>query len=233
MKKILTSIIAALALCGAAIAQTKYHVNTTIDGAVMIVTDGTTPISSSNGWVATFWYGGTNPDPTALAYLGAGVTFDYALEANGMGSLAPDYAGGFDWWSVDTLTLAAYPATSYFAMRIFQVDQLFIENNYNGNTLSQLTMDATEAATLWGAASASGADGIEILYSMQADGTLPREIFEFTFVKFHDGKNYVDASNWLANPDALKVAPIPEPSTWLLLGAGAAFVVVMRRRRKQ
>jgi len=29
-----------------------------------------------------------------------------------------------------------------------------------------------------------------------------------------------------------KIAGIPEPSTWLLLGAGAAFIVILRRRKK-
>jgi len=108
----------------------------------------------------------------------------------------------------------------------------------------------TYTFTQFGAATGAINFGEDMTLAMRIHGLTEEDIGEtFTIVThglalnesllLHHGATYTSGGyvfDVLAPGDgtfALQLQAIPEPSTWLLLGAGAAVVVVFRRRRKK
>jgi len=227
MKKILTTItITVLMLCGAAHAQTTsgaFIFNTTsIPDFNIYNQDGETPISSYDGFIVTFWMTLDN-DPDNLKMFGAAVTADYAYGENGWDSFFPPGfgEGGIDYMANESISINTSGST-LFAVRIFRVDQALITSNfslYDGSNASPsyLGMDYSELEELW---DSTTNNYLDIQYSGAVQlGTTPSL------------ENTTFADVW-AEKHGGQFVLIPEPSTWLMLGAGLAFIVVMRTRRK-
>jgi putative globular PEP-CTERM protein (TIGR04254 family) len=235
MKKILATLtISTLALCGAA------HAQNTVSGAFFFTTtsnpefavfwnfEGGTPISSFDGFIVTFWSTLESDDPASLQMLGAAVTADYAYVRNEWAEPGDTtYAGLFEYIADDQVTMNA-TGTTLFAMRIFRVDQQVITDNFyvmnwtDDQHSSYSSLDGIDRGWLENVWNNSRGDHyLEVLYTASLDGgdipSLENTGFRSAWLNDHGGS----------------LELIPEPSAWLLLGMGAALVVVMRSRRKQ
>jgi len=225
MKKILTATIAAAALLGSLYAE-DFKADTYSANAPIYYSDTTTLFSSYDGYVATFWFSADN-NPANLGIVGAGVSMDYfAGVAYGMdaGDRA-EYKGFLDWNSVPSSPLAMPSTEVVFSIRIFYAPDLVAL--YNGNEESSISLTATllgvpltlaDWESRWDAAQTGDKEVGDFVYHMTPNGTTPINLSEIP---------------GFGNKSYFMGAPVPEPSTWLLLGAGAAFTVVMRRRKKQ
>jgi len=229
MKKILTATIAAAALLGSLYAE-DFKVDTYSANAPIYYSDKTTAFSSYDGYIATFWFAQDN-NPANLAIMGAGVSMDYyAGEVYSMdaGERA-EYKGFLDWNSIpaDPLDMLS-GKEALFSIRIFYAPDLVALFNLNPNDESSISLTAMLSGVAltpadwearWEAALLDDSKEVgDFQYHMTPDGTTPLQLSELP--------NFKDKTYYMTG------ASIPEPSTWLLLGAGAAFTVIMRRRKK-
>jgi len=180
---------------------------------------------TSDGWLVSFWWKQNAGDNfTAIGLAGF-------LDAGGWYSDVPpwcdpgDYDGMFFFGSENMIS--AKDSTEYYiSIRIMQVDAA---------TLSGLSFDY-DAGALWSSAFGDSiADDIAEMWKDFGDAS---NAFN-NESKLESSSNgalsgdLMSAMGWTSNQKVpIKADAIPEPSTWLLLGAGAAFVVVMRRRKK-
>jgi len=226
MKKILTATIAAAALLGSLYAE-DFKVDTYSANAPIYYSDKTTAFSSYDGYIATFWFAQDN-NPANLTIVGAGVSMDYyAGIAYGMdaGDRA-EYKGFLDWNSYPSDPLDMLSGKeALFSIRLFYAPDLVAL--YDGNDQSYISLTAMLSGVAltpadwearWDAAQSGDKELGDFQYHMTPDGTTPLQLSELP--------NFKDKTYYMTG------ASIPEPSTWLLLGAGAAFTVIMRRRKK-
>jgi len=180
------------------------------------------------GYLAAFWW---SPDNSAGSYKVVGIGGFADLLGGG-----PELDGCFFFDSADIFaTPASGTTTSYIGMTIFRYDvgvkagwdETQWQSFLDGLTVSSLSGDANAAKIegYWTAGqSGSGQTGEWWGAQISIDnlGTVsPEDIF-----------NGPGGFNWGGTKQYLTANAIPEPSTWLLLGAGAAFTVIMRRRKK-
>ena len=186
---------------------------------VPILDSAGNPISSLNGYIATFWFAQSG-DPGDLVAVGAAITYDYAYDYYSMDG--SEYIGGFDYNSTPAgVTMLTDGTIALWSIRVFQIEQGLLDSNYDGNFSSQLSLTTGEITAMW----ADAENGLmgewgDFQYHMTPIGGAPVGI---GLTDFAD----------LMPVDGYRLNPIPEPSTWLLLGAGTAFMVIMRRRKKQ
>jgi len=225
MKKILNTIAIAILAVGVSQAQTRLElynayelpyptINIEGKGAVTTLGSGDTA-----GYVAAYWW---SPNGTDYSVIGISGFLDMEF-----GSTA---AGCFSFTSD---LIIPVPETgseiSYLGLTVFRFDDLVgadVEDwmaFFNDMKVTSLDDDANAAtiADMWSAAQnaedgyARGWWGAEVTINNLGD-VAPINVFG-------------DGFGWGGDPQYL--AAIPEPSTWLLLGAGAAFLVLMRRRK--
>jgi len=220
MKKIAITILSAIALCGVVHAvPTTLAIDTMGPNIPIFLADDTTLVSTlEGGYIATYWYSATN-DEADLVAIGAGVFGDaYALAMGLDATEALAWAGTLFWNSYPTNVINMNDGQEYlFSIRVFQAPSLAAL--YDGNENASLHLGSSEIAGLWSAASTGGSSGQigDFQYHMMpAPGGVPVTIGETNFA----GGSLHQVG-----------APVPEPSTWLLLGAGAAIVVIFRRRK--
>jgi len=188
--------------------------------------NGTTAANSlSDGYIATFWW---SPDDSAGSYKALGATYFSDVDPASFSGLE----GGFFYMSNALLDYDEDGQGGYISVKIFQYNAVDTSKWGAGDWINfcdslQVT-DLDNAAQqkaltdLWAAAQTDSPEYYEGKgsFSTLANGFPP------------DGSSFM---GW-SEPFKLNVnpnyTPVPEPSTWLLLGAGAAFVVVMRRRKK-
>jgi len=245
MKKILTSIIAAAALCGAAQAapEQTYSVDTASmllvehpDTTLIYHADKTTPVSGYSGYIATYWFGGNNP--ANLQLVGASVFADVTLKEVMLLPEWADYAGTLMWEINPDDVTTFNNQTNYFAIRIFYAPELAASFDPlwdpkgvgEPNQWSKLDYDKEDLENAW----ATAWDNYE-------NALTPYEIGDFRYTQGMDGlgnimpisvnRSFLDGADEPGKYFLLP-NPVPEPSTWLLLGAGAAFALILRRRRK-
>ena len=235
MKKILTATIAALAIAGSGIAQTEkdsglFAIATMglIGGAnqtVMYHEDGTTAFSSASGYIATIWYGGTSSDPNDLVFYEATVFGDViAAEIYGMGASSSMAAGTLQWQSDVPSTLeVGDKETHYFSIRVFYAPTIVALWEAAPNEWGKITLTTQDLAQMWEDALEGDKNVGDFAYTVKTD--------DYKFPGVADKTNNSLLST-ATDGKLVGYIPVPEPSTWLLLGAGAAFTVIMRRRRK-
>jgi len=227
MKKILTATFMAAALSGLLNAS-NFTVDTGGANAPIYYSDKSTLFSSYDGYIVTFWFS-QDGDPSKLGVVGAGVSLDY-MAGVGYGMDAGDraeYKGYIDWNSspYNPITMLS-GIESLFSIRIFYAPDLVAL--YDGNVEANISLTAqlpdlsflapADWETAWLAAQSGDKEVGDFQYTMTPAGTTPKQLSELPDFR---NKNYY-----------MTAASIPEPSTWLLLGAGAAFTVIMRRRKK-
>ena len=193
-------------------------------GAVHTLGSGATA-----GYLAAFWW---SPDDSAGSYSVIGIS-TFADSSYGVGS---ELDGCFAFSSESLLpTPASGSATSYLGVTIFRYDAGVAggwdDTQWNafvaGLTVTSLSGDANadKIEGYWNAAQSGAGQTGEwwggAISIDQYGGVAPDDIF-----------NGPGGFGWNSTKQYLTANPIPEPSTWLLLGAGAAFAVVMRRRKK-
>jgi len=249
MKKIATILtLALLTLVGQMqAADNPFNLNTFLlagsaDDTRFYHSDGSTLVGSYGGYIATIWYGGLSDLPEALKPYQAAVLGDMLVgEVYGDPAEAANYAGTLQWAS-DPATISVEPNTTYhFSLRIFYAPELvaLFDPMFDGrlNEWSKIDITTGTIQTAWDKAYAdwfSGANNHEIgdfIYSVttNSDGKVTG-ITEvdgsntFLAMAASDGQFYLSAPTF--------ADPIPEPSTWLLLGVGAAFVAVVHNRRR-
>jgi len=231
MKKTLTTIAIAAAALGMSEtihAQATVTFNSFPSSINVWFTDseGTTLSSYGGGnYVAAYWYSAVEIPETFTAdwswdlvtAIGIG---DLSSDGKAYLTTAPDYF---------PLTTPA-GQTGYLGMTIFKL----------GEDLSFLNTNDFDA---WAAGYMGNQAGIrELLESMAADGEVGHWATSYmaldggsaggnAFSNFMSGNGGPFSQNTGYATSAANTDAIPEPSTWLLLGAGAAFVLVMRRRK--
>jgi len=221
--------------------------------------DGDTLVSGfdfEQGYVATFWFGGLEGEGN-WTLVGASVFADrLAVEVWGYEQVEEieKLQGLLKWQSApDNIGDIVKGETYEFCIRIFHSSELagkFLpEYNYGDdigtldNNWSRIDVDPDSINKAWNLALSDWNNGGdyeigEFFYTMKADSGYIPEVWDsntsingFPNIKagemgsVKDGKLILEASRI---PDT---NPVPEPSTWLLLGAGAAFVLIFRRRK--
>jgi len=203
-------------------------------------------VGSQDGYIASIWYGGTADAPMTLVPFQAMVLFDIVVEqVYGYPEMAVDFAGLIQWQS-DPEKFDMSPNTEYtFALRIFHAQDLV--NLFNplwdygdgsglvDNEWSKIAASPELVQSAWDKALENWRTGAtdyeigEFIYTAttNSDNQMPGVSEKFnTFASTAtDGKLYLVQNDYRGDP-------IPEPSTWLLLGAGMAFAFIMRRRKE-
>jgi len=174
--------------------------------------------AETSGYLAIYWWSADDINYSAIGIGGFGDLY------------GPEFEG---WFRFDSTGLLPSPVTgettSYLGMTVFRYEPLLGSDGdawwsfINGLVVKNLNdANADILASYWGDAQA-GKYGGEIAQWWGAEividylgGVTPSDLINNGF-------------GW--NGQGQSTAPIPEPSTWLLLGAGAAFVVIMRRRK--
>jgi len=240
MKKILSTIIAIGALAaGTAQAQNNAGLSfINFGNALVSLADGT-PVTTLGsgaeaGYVAMFWWSATD-DPAAFKPLAVDGFCDYLWYDD-------QYAGVF--YSEGPAFMVPVPAgatETYVAITVFRVDSLVGEDRSDWDGFFSLyNGDAAAMMSLWDAATknASGTSQVSDLLANGGTwfGTVAHDSTDgtptgYTPMDFASG-DWVSGTVRLGTTPIANPLPVPEPSTWLLLGAGAAFTVIMRRRKK-
>jgi len=201
--------------------------------------DEQTLLSSSYNYVVTYWF--FDEAKGDFVAVGAGVTADLTFGSD-------DFQGNFYWDSQPNAVLNLQPNKEYhYAIRIFsdaEMISLFDTGAVNTPGSSawygRIDLSPDGIAAAWARAEAAWEMGVGEIGD-----------FEFTMTSTPAGSPGVlsSDSDWWKNahmsvddpnnPDGhhkyfLKAhtVPVPEPSTWLLFGAGAAFLIISRRRKK-
>jgi len=191
------------------------------------LSDGTTKVNTlGDSYIAAYWW---SPDDSPGSYKALGATV--FSDANFLSDDWP--AGGALFFQSDmVLPYTTNGQTGYIQMRIFQYNMvdtsLWSDTDWTGFTDSLWVTDLSNATQqknindLWAFAKTNSEEIYEgkAMFTTDINGVVPDGGF-LTWSK--------DPLQLYKNPT---YDPIPEPSTWLLLGAGAAFAVVMRRRKK-
>ena len=183
--------------------------------------DDTTLVSSlSGGYIATFWW---SPDDSAGSYVALGAT--YFTDAHPVLSFfGPGY---FEFVSNPILPYTTDGEKGYAGIVIFKLDGWagkVVDTDEPGSGFRVDSLTDTTVSDWWEAAKLTSPEIYEQFGMEFTTGTLgstPNNVIVDVF-------GWSGTVNLYSNPYL-----IPEPSTWLLLGAGSAFVVVMRRRKKQ
>ena len=190
---------------------------------VRFVDQGGSALQTSDGWLVSIWWKQNETD----AYTAIGLTGfldDYAsgwYNPPPMGSPG-EFDGMIQFNSTDTLPSVG-SAEYFLSIRVFQVDATTLSGlnfGYGGEVsvplwsdtaaqkaISDLWDDFGRAENQW--------ENVSTLTALPSGAM---------------GGDIMAAMGWAPGTDV--VVAIPEPSTWLLLGAGAAFVVIMRRKKK-
>jgi len=187
---------------------------------VSFVLDGTTDLlMTSDGWLVSFWWKQNAGDEFKAVGLSG-----FLDAGNPAWYDASDY-GTFMFQSSPTHPFTGDPnSPCHLSIRIFQVDaaalaELSFDNNaralVTANVNNPLDANMQKIEELW---NTFGLDDNRWDGSGTAVG----------------GGNVsgVNLNTWFGIAPGQVGVVVPEPSTWLLLGAGAAFTVVMRRRKK-
>jgi len=227
MKKILSAI--AIAIVGFGMASTAHaQASVTFNSFpssinVWFADSGGNTLTSYNGdnYVAAYWYSASeipenfsSPDWDWNSVTAIGIG-DLSLDGKAYLTTSPDYF---------PLTTPA-GSTGYLGMTIFKL----------GDDLNFLDTNEFDA---WAASYMCNQAGIrELLESMAADGEVGH--WTTSYMALDGGSAGGNAFNNFMSSNGgpfdantgYSTSAIPEPSTWLLLGAGVAFVVIMRRRK--
>ena len=226
MKKVITI---AIALLGLLATDQSQAASMTLDSAgrnVTFVDEEGNALLTSDGWVATFWYKQNLTDEyTAIGLAGF-------MDVSGWYADVPvwatpeEYDGTFFFASKNIIT--ATPSTEYYlSIRIVQLD---------ADELSKLSFDYDAGGLYSASFGDSIADRISDLWDAFGDdaNAFNNEGSPLSASSTGaTGGNFMGSFGWANGTDVGIVTAVPEPSTWLLLGAGSAFVVIMRRRKKQ
>jgi len=239
MKKILSTEIAIAALAmGAAQAQNNASLSfINFGNALVSLADGT-PVSTLGsgaeaGYVAMFWWSATS-DPATFKPLAIDGFADYLWGDDQYAGVLYSEGGPL------TVSIPVGTTASYTAITVFRIDSLVGADSsdwddffslYNGNegAMMKLWDDATKSAS--GTSQVSDIVGDENLWF----GTIVHNPIDGSLVNYlpWDFDPAWDSGTIkLGKSPITNTLPVPEPSTWLLLAAGAAFSVVMRRRKK-
>jgi len=173
---------------------------------------------TSDGWLVTFWWSQSGADGTWLA-TGLSGFLDYGDPGEWT-----DRDGQFFFSSLHSFT-GTPMVEAHLAIGIMQVPDSVLNGLTFGDDAEAIVVSTTGV----------GRDTIESLWSTYGD-----EANWFTGSGNAASGGSISGANllpdWFGFPRDGKVTVtgdvIPEPSTWLLLGAGAAFTVIMRRRKK-
>jgi len=198
--------------------------------------DGAPITSVADGYIVTFWWAADLGEDEMGSPVALGATF--FNDANSNGTMA-GYAGGFSMQTAFAIPHTVANQTGYLGIRIFQLDladvlgldraltaldwQGYFANNGSGQRASSLT-DTVKQDLIggWWEDAQTGSEYIYedyTMYTTLAEGVIvPTGTNAMTYLFGWSGTNAPEL--------------VPEPSTWLLLGAGAAFTVIMRRRKK-
>ena len=241
MKRILSTL-ALVAAIATSYGQTSLSVITTpgtgtLNNLPPVLLDGSPVTSVGDGYVVSFWW---SLDDSPGSYVALGATYFNDASSNASMALR---MGGFNFASPAAIPHSSDGETGYLAIRIFQFDlagELGLEDpataadwrGYFGTTglgASSLTDTVTnDLITGWWEAAQTNSEYLYEDYAQYTTGEDGRIAPPGTHTMWHFGWNEPGTViNMTKNPDF-----IPEPSTWLLLGAGAAFTVIMRRRKK-
>jgi len=225
MKKILTLIavgILALGVSHAGDTKIEFFNSYNMAHSINLADDQGLVSTLGGGYVVAYWLSATGGDDvTSYQSLGISGFLDLAH-----GSAADGYFS----YTTGMLDLvpASGEATYYLGMTIFRVDDVSNWGEFFGDLNSSLGSAATQTAltNMWLAAEAATSETHQTGQWWNAQVTFdnlgdrqPEDLFGVAF-------------GWNGQKQFLSAEPIPEPSTWLLLGAGAAFVMILRRRKK-
>jgi len=239
MKKILSIIAITAAAFTSAQATDMVFFTLWNFGPAITLEDGQTKITTSGtgdgaGYLAAYWWsetGGT--DLANYSVLGISTMADCL----GDDFLPQDKLPGLLYFQSEGIIIAPTNNESFIAMTIFRYD-IGVDEGWSiaqwNSFVGGLTVNA------WGDQSAQDIQGLwqasQDLWDSNANSN---EIGIFMNGKITHGMGggvnevppteAAGLTNWGSTPHL--VAPIPEPSTWLLLGAGAAFVMIFRRRK--
>jgi len=240
MKKILTTMAMAAMACVGAHAQTYTALEVsnlfTYNSPVMLQEGGavhTLGTEATSGYLIAFWW---SADGSEGSYEAVGIsTFADVL----MGGTDADNAGYFYWASEGIFPKPTPPATGVFegflGMTVFRYDA-GVNAGWGVDEWSAFTAGLT-VASLGDTSPGSSASKIEDLWSAAQEGH--RHVGEWWDARYtvdnngaFDVQDFVSDSRGFGWDGNQYLDTIPEPSTWLMLGAGLAFVVVVRARRK-
>jgi len=230
MKKILTTIAIATLACTTVQAQgwletynffdvedehSTPRTPITLSGGGAVTTLGN---SATSGYVAAYWW---SSDGVNYSAIGIGGFTDYEL------GFPSGLDGTFYFMSEQIMPT---PGTGFLGLTVFRHDigDGTWDAFFADLMVSSLTSDPNSAKieALWDAAQSSTYGeigdwwGAELVFDADG-GFTPFDVFGTS--------KELGGFGW---DGAQALRAIPEPSTWLLLGAGAAFVVLLRRRRK-
>ena len=189
---------------------------------------GGTVNTLTDGYVASYWLkSATMGDFALVGISGFGDCYDAS------------WGGGFDdglyWESKAIVPRPSGTNTMYyeFELRIFKLDSVpALGGEYDNEVFSALSLSDSSGA--YNAAYKLWEDAFN---AWDAGGSAEYGVFQGGFtadisgIPGHIG-NWFGYGGVAGHTLTLTANPIPEPSTWLLLGAGAAFVVIARRRKK-
>ena len=229
MKKIIATITACTFALTMAQAQFNFmSIDSSSHNGVVLMFDplgdnaGDKVTTTTGGYVASYWLKSASMADYALVgitTLGDFIGFpdDYAL-----------------FWTSDAIIPrpGETPVNYSFELRVFKVDSIGTPGGDWGNEMfSAASLNDTSAAydnayKLWDDAYKAWDAGGAAEYGSWT-GTAVMTDAGFTG-QIGDWLGWSNTGNTLY----LTANAIPEPSTWLLLGAGSAFVVIMRRRKK-
>ena len=211
-----------MALVAINMSQASYFtLDGTLQGITFVDENTGNALLTSDGWVVTFWWKQNDTDPAYRAlglagFLDKGDTSEY--DVGNYGQFL--YASG-------NAFLGAATTDCYIAIGIMQLD---------ATELAKLSFGFDAEAITVGTQSGTDANSLKVqaLWDQFGDDA---NFFEGTGKAGGGGTVNTGAlDSWFGfarnTPVNVKTDSIPEPSTWLLLGASAAFAVVMRRRRK-
>jgi len=254
MRKIATTLLLATILC--CVSHARIDGVLEIDSADEInltkiyFSDKETLLTGGLNYVVTYWFYDETANDGAGDFVpvGAGVVADMWVD---------DPAGeGFIYWNSNPETvLDLQPNKDYtYAIRIFcdaEMISLFGNPEIAGSDAAygRIDMSPDAIAKKWAEAEAAWYLGVGEIGDFQftmtstdagAPGVLSTSSDWWERASLYGGVVHGTPEALALDPDGhgryyLKVHtipdPIPEPSTWLLLGAGAAFVIIFRRRK--
>jgi len=228
MKKILTSLAIATLACASAHASylTLFNFHDVMEdddkpGATINLSGGggvtTLGSGATAGYVAAFWWSATGAEGSYSAY-GIGGFSDYGL---GLGS---DFDGTFFYESGGF----PQPGTGFLGVTVFRVNDLVGADVAAWDSFFDLNGNGASIAALWDAAQTNPNGEVGDWWGAKIT------FDEYGFFLPYDVFGASEANGGFGwGTDKQYLSAVPEPSTWMLLGAGAAFVVLLRRRKKE
>ena len=205
-----------LGMAGKALAQSEIIFNTVSSMVNISFADKDGNAISSYGtggaYVATFWYSGTSAS---------------SVELIGVADIMTN--SKIDWYSYpdDPIDLVG-TATGFLEVRIFQLSESFAVMNDFDTWLGK--QNETTILSLYNSRAEGSQYGVWATTFQLGTGGTAGNGFEH-FIYSTDPLNVEFSKDGTVKLNGITDA-IPEPSTWLLLGAGAAFIVILRRKKK-